>query len=888
LTLAAGTRLGSYEIVAPLGAGGMGEVYRARDRKLDRDVAVKVLPQTVAADAGSLARFEREAKAVAALSHPNILSIFDFGAEGGRAYAVTELLEGDTLRGRIDAGVIPQRQALDWSLQIAKGLSAAHGKGVVHRDLKPENVFVTNDGHVKILDFGLAKRVEEAKPDEQTMEQLGSGHTEPGTVMGTMGYMSPEQLRGMPVDHRSDIFSFGTILYELLSGRKAFKRDTASDTIAAVLREEPPELTQSGRNISPALDHIVRHCIEKDRENRFQTAKDVAFALSEASSPTTAVTSGVHVVRDVPGAPWKKLAIAGIALVVLAAVGLLLWKRPATSAAPAAAAAGVKRVVVLPFENLGAPADDYFADGIADQVRGKLTSVPGLAVIARSSSTPYKKTSKTPQEIAKELSANYLLTATVRWEKGGGQNRVQVSPELVEVVSDGPPQSKWQQSFDAAITDVFQVQSDIATKVAQALGTTLGAGEQRQLSEKPTQNLAAYDAYLKGEEASKGMAANDPPTLRKALALYEQAVALDPGFAQGWARVSVSASLLYRNGVPDPQLAARSRNAAEKAMSLAPNRPEGYHALGNYQRLIEQNSPGALETYAKGLRLAPNDVNLLGSMATAEQSSGRWESSLAHVQQVERLDPRSVSAQTRKTTTLEALRRYGEARQAADRALALSPTNLQASLHKAMSFVAEGDLAGARAFLESAAKNIEPTALVAYVANYQDLGWALTDEQQQLLLRLTPDAFDGDRSAWGICLAQAYAWRGDAANVRVYAEEARKANEEQLRDAPNDGQRHAFLGLSLAYLGRKDEAIREGLRAIELLPISKDAINGPYFHHQLARIYVLGGEPDKAIDELEQVLKVPYYLSRAWLRIDPNFEPIRNNPRFQKLVAGAK
>jgi serine/threonine protein kinase len=246
VTLAAGTRLGTYEILTPLGAGGMGEVYRARDKKLDRDVAVKVLPPSLARDADALARFEREAKAVAALSHPNILAIHDFGTHDGTAYAVTELLEGDTLRGKLDGGAISQRNALDWSLQVARGLSAAHGKGVVHRDLKPENVFVCNDGHVKILDFGLAKRVGMIGPDEQTMEQAGSGHTEAGTVMGTMGYMSPEQLRGLPVDHRSDIFSFGAILYELLSGRKAFKRDTASDTIAAVLREEPPELTSTG------------------------------------------------------------------------------------------------------------------------------------------------------------------------------------------------------------------------------------------------------------------------------------------------------------------------------------------------------------------------------------------------------------------------------------------------------------------------------------------------------------------------------------------------------------------------------------------------------------------------------------------------------------------
>src|SRR5262245_50854021 len=349
----------------------MGEVYRARDAKLDRDVAVKVLPEHLAAHADALARFEREAKAVASLSHPNILAIFDFGRQNGIAYAVTELLEGETLRGKLDGSTVPQRQAVDWALQIAKGLSAAHGKGVVHRDLKPENVFVTRDGHVKILDFGLAKRAD-GPADEKTNAPTSSGHTEPGTVMGTMGYMSPEQLRGLPVDHRSDILSFGAILYELLSGRKAFRKDTASDTIAAVLKEEPPELTQSGRNISPALDHVVRHCLEKDRDDRFQSAKDVAFALSEATSPTTAVTSGVHIVPpEKPGA--KKWVIAAVVVAALAAAGLFLWKRPKVGGA--ASGTGARRVAVLPFENLGAPEDDYFADGIADAIRGKLASV---------------------------------------------------------------------------------------------------------------------------------------------------------------------------------------------------------------------------------------------------------------------------------------------------------------------------------------------------------------------------------------------------------------------------------------------------------------------------------------------------------------------------------
>ncbi len=881
MTISAGTRLGSYEILSPLGAGGMGEVYRARDSKLKRDVAVKVLPQSLAVDSDALARFEREALAVAALSHPNILAIHDFGTHEGTAYAVMELLEGQTLRGKLDAGAIPQKQAVDYALQAARGLSAAHEKGIVHRDLKPENLFVTKDGHVKILDFGLAKKVEAVAPGKETEAPTGSGHTEPGTVMGTMGYMSPEQVRGLPVDHRSDIFSFGTILYEMLSGRKAFKRDTASDTMAAIMRDEPPELTESGRNVSPALDHIVKHCLEKDRGRRFQSARDIEFALEETSSPT--LGSGAQLAA--PPAGKKKTLVAIVAVVVLAVASLFLLRRTPKEVGQAG---GVKRVAVLPFENLGSPEDDYFTDGITDEVRGKLTSIRGLQVIARASSTPYKKTTKTPRQIADELDASYLLTATVRWEKSEGARRVHVSPELVDVTQRNAPTSRWQQPFDASLTDVFHVQSDIASKVAEALGVALGAGEEKRLSEKPTENLAAYDAFLKGEEASRGMTVSDPASLRKGLGFYEQAVALDPNFSQAWERVSSGNSMLYFTGTPAPELAERARKAAEKAVALAPGRPEGYVALGNYQQWVKPETSLALENYAKAQRLAPGSAEILAGLAAAEQSLGRWEAALERLKQAERLDPRSVLALRRLGLNLNYLHRYAQAREAFDRGLALAPSNLQMIERKAMTFLGEGDLAGARAVLRAAPKDVEATALVAYLANYNDLVWILDEGQRELLLRLTPGAFDENRANWGLCLAQAYALKGDRANARLYAEEARKAYEDQLRQAPEDAQPHALFGLSLAYLGRKEEAIREGLRAVALLPVSKDAYLGPYIQHQLVRIYTLTGEPEKALDQLEPLLKIPYFLSPGWLKIDPSFDPLRKNPRFQKLVAQAK
>ncbi|HKB71202.1 MAG TPA: protein kinase [Thermoanaerobaculia bacterium] len=318
MRLTAGTRLGPYEILAPLGSGGMGEVYRARDSKLNREVAVKVLPESIAGDRDALARFEREAHAVAALNHPNILSIFDFGSHEGTVYAVTELLEGSTLRDKLDAGALPQRRAVEMAIPIARGLAAAHEKGVVHRDLKPENVFLTDDGRVKILDFGLAKKIGPA--DAATNAPTTPAGTEPGTVMGTVGYMSPEQVRGRDVDHRSDIFSFGAVFYEMLSGRRAFRGESAVETMSAILREEPSDLVETGRSISPSLDRIVRHCLEKSPSARFQSAGDIAFDLEALSG--TSQSQPVLASRARSRFSWKIPAAIALAA---ALVGIGFW-----------------------------------------------------------------------------------------------------------------------------------------------------------------------------------------------------------------------------------------------------------------------------------------------------------------------------------------------------------------------------------------------------------------------------------------------------------------------------------------------------------------------------------------------------------------------------------
>ena len=401
-------------------------------------------------------------------------------------------------------------------------------------------------------------------------------------------------------------------------------------------------------------------------------------------------------------------------------------------------------MAVLPFENLGAPEDDYFADGMSDEIRGKLTSLPGVQVIARGSSTPYKKTTKSPRQIAQELDVAYLLTATVRWDKSGGTSRVHVSPELIEFDGSGAPISRWQQPFDAALTDVFKVQSDIATRVAQALGVALNAKQERRLEATPTQSAAAYDAFLKGEEFWKSRVTGSE-SVRKALGSYEEAVALDPGFAVAWARVCDANLGLIRFSDPMPERPERARIAAEKAVALAPDRPEGHLALGNYRLEVKNDRKAAVESYTVAEQIAPQNVDVLLAKAYLE---GNSEAAIADYRRAERLDPRSVLTLLGLGQTLCSFRRYPEAREVLDRGLAVAPAHFWLIEWKMITFLGEANLAGARGVAAAVPKEMEPTTLVAGLANYLGLGFTLDESQRDLLLRLTPSAFEDDRGSW--------------------------------------------------------------------------------------------------------------------------------------------
>ena len=928
---------GHYHVERVLGEGGMATVYLAEDTKHRRKVAVKVMRPELAATLGA-ERFLREVEIAAQLSHPHILPVHDSGNAGGLLYYVMPFVEGESLQDRLKReSELPIEDAIRITREVAEALAYAHGKQIVHRDIKPANIMISA-GHALVADFGIARAAGAS----------GAAITKTGLAVGTPQYMSPEQASGSAnVDARADIFALGCVLYEMVSGEPPFTGPTPQAIVMRSMTETPRPLAATREGLSPALDAVVGRALAKSPADRWQTAQQFADALGRvldtfrsgeriaaveppvgpspvqvwglfgfASILTLGIFYGLVSRWGLPvWVPYLAVALLAVGAGVLVVTGrlearrragtesrglarLFTWRNATMGGVLAlgawavvvtilvmkgpgeAEAGGTIRLAVLPFDNRGAPEDAYIVDGITDQVRGKLMSLGGFQITARTSSDQYRDSKETPQQIGRELGVDYLLTSTVTLVRTpGGAAHLQVVPELVNVRTGA---GAWQQSFEADLTDVFQVQGTIATQVAGALGVALGTREQEQLAERPTRNLPAYELYLK----AKALTSNDPATLRQAAGLYEQAVALDSTFTEAWALLSSTLSNLYFNATPDPAVGGRARIAAERAQALQPDGSLVHYALSRYQYLVANDIASAATEATLALRLAPNDVTVLRLAATLEGALGRWDDALAHLQQARRLDPRSIQVGITLQSTLTAMRRYPEAIELGNQMLALAPGDLNLIETQAITHLMQGDLAGARSVIRGAPATLAQTALVAYFANYQDLYWVLDEEQQQLLLRLTPSAFFGDRAVWADVMAQTLWLRGDKARARAFADTALTELTEQLKQAPSDPQRHLFSGLALAYLGRKADAIREGTRGAELAPLSRDQTNGAYGQHQLIRILLLVGEPEKALDLLEQLLKIPYTLSPDWLRIDPTFAQLKGNPRFERILKG--
>jgi serine/threonine-protein kinase len=627
MALAPGTRVGPYEIVAPIGSGGMGEVYRARDPRLGRDVALKVLPPEFAADPDRLRRFEQEARAAGALNHPNIVAVFDVGAENGAPYVVSELLEGETLRERIRAGLTP-RKAVEHAVQVASGLAAAHHKGIVHRDLKPENVFVTREGRVKILDFGLAKLRPEAP---EAARVTATRNTAPGVVLGTAGYMSPEQVRGQPTDQRADIFALGAILYEMVACRPAFTGETAAEVMTSVLRTDPPPLAGVADRIAPALDRIVHRCLEKKPAERFQSAEDVAFALQAISE---AAEGG-----SLPTAPGKRrgaLAVAAgaLAVAVLLAVGLVVLRRT-----PAEEGRTIRSIAVLPLENLSRdPEQEYFADGMTDALIGDLAKIGALRVISRTSVMRFKGVRKPLPEIARELNVDAVVEGSV--QRSG--DRVRITSQLIRGATD---EHIWNQSYERDLRDVLALQAEVARAIAGEIKVALTPQERTRLAAARPVDPRVHEAYLRGRFH---WSRRNEASLRKAIDYFQEAIRLDPGYAPAHSGLADAyIGLVFPVGAVAPNEGfPKARAEARRALEIDEGLPEGHTSSAALKMMYEWDWAGSENEFRRSLELDPSYAHAHHYYSHLLMATGRTAESLAHSRQALDLDPLSPNLNT--------------------------------------------------------------------------------------------------------------------------------------------------------------------------------------------------------------------------------------------------
>jgi eukaryotic-like serine/threonine-protein kinase len=867
-----------YVLDRELGRGGMAVVYLARDVKHERPVALKVLNPELASSLGP-ERFQREIRLAASLQHPHVLSVHDSGQTEGRLWFTMPYVRGESLRERLRRqGQLPLAEAIRITLEAAQGIAEAHRERIVHRDVKPENILLTQDGFTMVADFGIARALD-GPPDQEL--------TVTGLAIGTPKYMAPEQLTGI-VDARTDQYALGATCFEMLAGIAPFGVGGLQPVSLRRPIDAVPSLRARREDVPPGIERALERALAFDPEARFPSIAEFANALTagaDADVPTR--------LRATSRPGWRPIAIGIVGAIVVAGLALLsgsragLWSRPSPTGGSSAASVepSVRRVAVLPFENQGDAGDSYFADGMADEVRGKLSAVPGLEVIARVSSSQYAVTRKTPQQIRDELGVAYILTGTVRWEKRpGAANRVRVSPELVDTRSGV---TRWQQSFDTTLTDVFEVQADIADKVARALNVTLGDAARHHLAAKPTSNLDAYTRYLHGKELRLGD--SSPDAVRKAIAEFRQAVRLDPSFAAAWAHLGLAHIDAFRSG----GLLASDKQAAEDAMKtavrLAPDAPETHLLSARYQDLGLGNQSAALAEYRAGLAVAPGFSELLRGTAGLEMKLGMLDDAVTRLEHVARVDPRSPDGQSALGSVYMRLGRYADAMAALDRARALRPDSVAIAFMRARLAAARGDLNGVRAELRALEPTVGRRRIMAYVALRERLLFALDDEQQRAVLDLTPADLDGGEADWALALAETSWLRGEAVQARSYGETAVAAWTRLLDTWGSSADREQVMILraySLAYAGKPTIAVAGAERALAFE--RQLGLKNAYLPFVFARICVLAGRHDQAIDQLEEVLRRRDDFSRAWMRIDGTLAPLRNNARFMRLVSDDK
>jgi serine/threonine-protein kinase len=835
-------------------------------------VALKVLPAELVADEERRQRFLREARTAAAVNHPNIAHVYEIGEADGVVFITMELVEGTTLRVQMGGRALPVEDTLRFATEMAEALARAHRAHVIHRDLKPDNVMIGTDGHVKILDFGLAKLHEghgEAGLSDLSSADTATGEvTREGKILGTPAYMSPEQARGQRVDARSDIFAFGTTLYEMATGVGPFRGKTTTDTLSSVLRDEPGPASGINPGVPTEMDRIIGRCLQKEPEARYQQADDLVADLRKLQQG--AETPGPHTLHR-----WV-LPLAVVLAVVIAVVAYIQF-RPTPG--PGGADAARPRIVVLPFENLGPPEDEYFADGITEEITRRLAMVNGLGVISRKSAVHYAGTDKTIPQIGDELGVGYVLEGTIQWaRRADGPSRVRITPQLIRVADDT---HIWADAYDEVIDDIFAMQSEIAVKVIAQLGVTLLGSERRAIDARPTDNLAAYEAFLRGRAY-----AFDPDfteeSYRLGVQMFERAVELSSDFTLAWAELSQAHAGMYHYGYDrTPERQQMSKAALDRAAALDPDEPQVHQARGWYHYWCFRDYEPALAEFLLAVKGLPNDSVLQMGFAAVYRRRGRWEESLHHFKEAYRMDPRESLRTTDIAQTYRTMRRFEEAMSWLDRSIALAPDQVEAYDERAWVFRTwKGSLPDARAALEAMPETDEAGYGISWF--WQEY---FEGNHQEALARL--EALPGSGITGNIerPLMSAYVHldMGDEGRGHDLFDSARALYEEELRKRPDDYRVHSCLGIAFAGLGRAEDAIHHGKRGQELYPVSLDMYAGSLQNHRLAKIYMLAGKEELALDQIEYLQTIPSDYTMKSYRLEPIWRPLWDHPRFIEL-----
>jgi eukaryotic-like serine/threonine-protein kinase len=681
-----GRTLGHYRITAAIGAGGMGEVYRATDTRLGRDVAIKMLPAAVAQDPERLARFEREARSLASLNHPNIVTIYAVEEAEGSRFLAMELVEGETLDTLLAPGGLALARFFEIAVPLADALSAAHERGIVHRDLKPGNVMVTTEGRVKVLDFGLAKlEAADSNPDlTNTPTESRANLTSEGQVFGTVAYMSPEQTRGGKVDARSDVFSLGVVFYQMLTGERPFHGASAADMISSILRDTPPPVTDRRADLPPHLARILRRCLEKDPRDRYQTSRDVHNELrdlrNETSSPSTAPSPrsappvAAHAEEKTaprPPAPRNRTVLAAAIALVLLGAGFYAARRFGKSSG--ALQTGIEphtiqSIAVLPLDNYsGDPAQDYFAEGMTDELTSDLANISQLRVISRGSAQQFKGRNRPPTpEIAKTLNVDAIVEGSVL--RSG--DRVRITAQLIDARSD---RHLWSKSFERNSRDVLALQDELASAIAREIHVRLTPEEQSRLTRAASVKPEAYDAYLKGRYFF-----NRPSdeNLSKAIARFEEAIKLDPNFAPAFSGLSDAYLWAgYNEGVLTNAVAGpKAKAAAETAIRLEDTSAEAHASLATYLGWYAHDWPGSESEYRRSFALNPNYSFAHDQFGILLALQGRLDEAVAESERAGVLDPLSPQIPCDAIIALAWQHKYAEAKDLARKAANLDPT----------------------------------------------------------------------------------------------------------------------------------------------------------------------------------------------------------------------